>query len=90
MIMLDKHQNPDGTYNGVGALSELTGLSPQDVVEIAEQARANSEALRSCPCHDFSPILPRRVLGQKYRCIECGGEVDARAYHWYMEGRRHQ
>lgn len=88
--MLDKHRNQDGTYNGVGVMADLTGLSHKSVQEIAEEARANIERLRACPRHEFSPILPRRVLGQRYRCIECGGDVDAHAYHWYMEGRRHQ
>lgn len=86
--MLDQHRNPDGTYNGVGVMADLTGLSRKTIQEIAEEAKANQARLASCPYHDFSPILPRRTLGQKYRCIECGGEVDAHAYHWFQEGRR--
>ena len=29
--MLDKHRNPDGTYNGVTAMAELSGLSTAEI-----------------------------------------------------------
>lgn len=86
--MIGNHRNPDGTYNGVGVMAELTGLSRQSIAAVAEQVKENQARLRSCPHHEFSPILPRRLLGQRYRCIECGGEVDAHAYHWFQEGLR--
>lgn len=91
--MLDAHRNPDGTYDGVGVMADLTGLSRQSVVDIAAQVRANSERLAACPYHEFSPIVPstdtpRAAMRPRYRCIECGGEVDANAYHWHQQGRR--
>lgn len=86
--MLDAHRNPDGTYDGVGVMADLTGLSRQSVVDIAAQARANSERLTACPYHEFSPVASEAPRRPRYRCIECGGEVDANAYHWHQQGRR--
>lgn len=28
---MERHRNPDGTYNGVAALAELTGLSEEEI-----------------------------------------------------------
>lgn len=28
---MEKHRNPDGTYNGVSALAELSGLSQEEI-----------------------------------------------------------
>lgn len=28
---MEKHRNPDGTYNGVAVMSEMTGLSPAEI-----------------------------------------------------------
>ena len=87
-MSFDQHRNPDGTYNGLAVMAEVTGLPRRAVDEVYEQVKANSEMLRTCPRHDFSPILPLRALGQRYRCIECGGEVDSSAHHWYQVGLR--
>lgn len=36
---MEKHRNPDGTYNGVSALSELSGLSQEEVRWTWERAK---------------------------------------------------
>lgn len=90
--MIDKHRNPDGTINGVGVMSEVTGLSQTEVRSLWEQVKANSAKLESCPYHEFiqSPqTAPLRSLThQKYICTHCGGEIDRQAYHWHEQGRR--
>lgn len=86
--MLERNRNPDGTYDGVGVMADLTGLTRTSVVDIAAQVRANIERLNSCPYHEFSPVVSDGPDRPRYRCIECGGEIDALAYHWHRQGRR--
>ena len=52
-----------------------------------EQMLENQRLLDECPRHEFSPVLPLKSKGQWYRCMECGGEVDAHAYYWHQRGR---
>lgn len=87
-MTMDSHRNPDGTYDGLGVLGELSGLGRDTAMDIFAQVKANSAKLNACPRHDFSPIPPLRQLRQRYRCEHCGGEVDAHAYHWHEQGRR--
>lgn len=91
--MLDRHRNPDGTYDGVGVMADLTGLSRQSMADLAAEVKANSERLNSCPYHEFAPIqmapgVPMAPLRQRYRCVECAGEVDRNAWYWFEQGRR--
>ena len=37
--MFDKHRNPDGTYNGMTVLSELSGLSQEEIMWTWERAK---------------------------------------------------
>jgi uncharacterized protein YoaH (UPF0181 family) len=37
--MLEKHRNPDGTYNGVSAMSEMSGLSQEEIQWTWERAK---------------------------------------------------
>lgn len=85
---MNNHQNPDGTYDGIAVMSSVTGLPRKTVAEIAEEVRANHALLHDCPYHEFAPIQPRVKAGQRYRCIECGGEVDHHAWLWHERGRR--
>lgn len=84
---VDKHRNPDGTYDGLAVLGEMAGLSRSAAQDMLAQVKANSERLNGCTRHDFAPIPPLRTLGQRYRCEHCGGEIDAHAYHWHQIGR---
>jgi hypothetical protein len=86
--VLERNRNPDGTYDGVGVMADLTGLSRQSMADLAAEVKANSERLNSCPYHEFAPILPRVPLNQRYRCIECGGEINSSEWYWHQEGRR--
>lgn len=90
--MIDNHRNPDGTYDGAGVMSEMTGLGRGDVLGILEQVKANNAKLNACPWHEFeqsAQTAPLRSLThQKYVCRHCGGEIDASAYYWHEQGRR--
>ena len=36
---MEKHRNPDGTYNGVTAMAELSGLSEEEIKWSWERAK---------------------------------------------------
>ncbi|MBP6801676.1 MAG: hypothetical protein KA128_11120 [Zoogloea sp.] len=86
--MLERNRNPDGTYDGAGVMADLTGLSRQSMADLAAEVKANSERLSACPYHEFAPVQPMAPLRQRYRCIECGGEIDRHAWYWFQQGRR--
>lgn len=88
--MLERNRNPDGTYDGVGVMADLSRTSMAD---LAAEVKANAERLDSCPYHEFAPVqmpqgTPMAPLRQRYRCIECGGEIDRHAWYWFEQGRR--
>lgn len=85
---MDRHRRPDGTYDGVGVMSELSGISREEVLAISERVKANSAVLNGCAYHEFEPVPPLAPIRQRYRCRRCGGEVDALAYYWHELGRR--
>lgn len=86
--LIDKHRNPDGTVDGLAVLGELSGLGRASAQDMLAQVQANRAKLDACPAHAFAPIPPVRLIGQRYRCESCGGEIDAHAYYWFMEGRK--
>jgi hypothetical protein len=61
-----------------------------DAKALWEWARSNGARLDACKLHDFSEDLsPAKILGKRWRCRACGGEVDATAKRWYELGRAH-
>ena len=87
-MALDDHRNPNGTYDGIGVMTEFTRLPRSEVEAIAEQVKANHEKLKGCPWHEFEALITAPPGGGRYRCRHCHGEVDASAYHWHQQGRR--
>lgn len=89
-MSMDDHRKPDGSYNGVTALAELTGLGQTDILSIAKAVRANVQRLGACPYHEFEPIPDGQATFRThaYRCIHCKGEIDRVAYAWHQDGRR--
>lgn len=88
---MQRHRNPDGTYNGLGVMSELTGLSRQTMQDLAAQVRANHGKLSACPHHNFVAVPGSATpsgLCQRYRCTWCEGEIDHHAWYWHEQGRR--
>lgn len=86
--MMNEHLNPGGTHDGVGVLSDLTGLPRKSVFQIAAEVKANQKRLNDCLYHAFEPLPPIRLVNQRYRCTQCDGEVDFHAWHWHKQGRR--
>ena len=91
-MSLEDHRKPDGNYDGIGVMSEVTSLARDEIRAIAEQVKANSAKLRACPWHEFE-VIPRDQgitarMNDRYRCKHCQGEVDFSAYHWHEQGRR--
>jgi len=71
-------------------ISEFTGISRPELRAIAEQVKANHARLDECPWHEFivKPGEEGKVMGKRYVCTVCGGEVDSHAYYWHQDGRR--
>lgn len=93
-MALDDHRKPDGNYDGVGAMAEISGLTRDVIIGIAAQVKANQVRLDGCPWHEFEVVpqddgvTPQARLSDKYRCRHCQGEVDAIRYRWHQLGRR--
>lgn len=82
---------PDGTYDGIGVMASLTGLVRGTALSIAAHVTANQARLNACGWHEFEPIPGSELPGnshKRYRCRNCGGEVDAAIYYWHEQGRR--
>ena len=75
--------------DNVDKISSAVRLPRDTIVELWLEAKLNVELLRSCSLHDFHPIGPARVLGQKYICRHCLGKVDSIAKSWYEDGLAH-
>lgn len=87
---MGRHRNPDGTYNGVSMLSELSGLSATEVRAIADAVKINQSRLDGCAYHEFDLITPGETLltRQRYACRHCQGEIDGHKHRWHELGRR--
>lgn len=67
-------------------MTELKGYAKQ----LIEQVKKNHETLRNCKQHDFSiDLTPERILGKRWKCSECGGEVGGSEKRWYELGLKH-
>jgi hypothetical protein len=64
-------------------------MKPEVAKQILAEVKANHAKLDGCPSHDFAEIEPRKVIGGRYRCANCGGDIDAIAYSWYTKGLFH-
>ncbi len=95
MSMKD-HKNPDGTWNGVSFMSELTGISQEEVASTFEAVKANGSALSDCHYHEFTinPDLsnPESPVNRskRYKCKHCGGTVSEVMWRWFEIGRQQQ
>lgn len=63
---------------------------PLDAKEIFQQVKENSNKLNSCSRHDFSiDTTPDKKFGKRYKCVNCGGEIDSIEKYWYEKGLEH-
>ena len=70
--------------DGAAALARVSGLSKQDVLSIWEQVKENSRKLHACKRHRFPGGKVK--LGDKARCLECGGELGLVPIGEYIRG----
>ena len=59
-----------------------------DGKEILEQVKSNRAKLDSCIGHKF--VGDTGKVFHKFKCSNCGGEVDAVAKSWYERGQAHE
>ena len=58
-----------------------------DHIEIMKQIKENHKKLDECIQHEFSiDVTPDKKYAKRYRCVNCGGDVDANEKHWYEKG----
>ena len=70
--------------------SRITGLRKSTINEVWEEVKANHAKLDACDGpHVFEPIDAKKVVGRRYRCGLCKGEVDAINRSWYEKGLEH-
>lgn len=74
--------------NSLDTLSRLTGIQRTEMDKIVVEVKANQAKLVACRRHAFVVIGEPRY-NARYRCANCGGEVDSSARFWYEEGRKH-
>lgn len=71
-------------------MTELKGHAKRLIEQVIEQVKKNRKTLMNCKQHDFSiDLTPERVLGKRWKCAECGGEVAGSEKHWYELGLKH-
>lgn len=75
----------------IGSLSKVSGLSADDVKQIWEEVKLNKVKLDKCKGpHDFQAMSTDAGMTRtKYRCVSCGGVVDAPYRRAYEEGLAH-
>lgn len=76
-------------YDGIKALSEVSGLSESVVKTMWEDVKKNHHRLDSCIGHVFNVVDPDDTWNRRYKCVVCGGVVDSFAYGWYVKGLEH-
>jgi hypothetical protein len=69
----------------------MSMLDDAAISKIADEAVENFNRLQGCPGprHLFLDTTPGKMLGKRYRCQVCAGEVNHHAYHWYLLGLEH-
>lgn len=76
---------PDERVDGVKLLSELSGLSKQQVTDAWQEAKANVAKLRGCQRHLF--LVPRPLRpGERPMCANCAGRMALSEISHYIAG----
>lgn len=79
--MVDKH-------DGAEALSRVSGVPREGVMEIWEQVKENRRKLDACDGpHEFDEQTGSVLSSRKtFVCRKCGGALRASEYNWYQKG----
>lgn len=73
----------------VSVMSGISGISKTDTRQILDRVIENNKKLDSCSKHDFKPIGQKKIVGNRYKCTNCEGEVDSINASWYNKGLEH-
>jgi hypothetical protein len=58
-----------------------------DGIELMKKIKENHRKLDGCCFHEFTiDATTDKKLDKRYRCVNCDGEVNAMAKHWYEKG----
>lgn len=71
--------------DGRKVLSDISGLSTGEIDDIWRSVKANRAKLKSCKRHGFTGGKITN-LGDKYRCLHCGGTESLSNVAAYIEG----
>jgi len=85
---LRQFQNPDGTYDGVGVLGQLSGMSRDEIKARWEAIKAQHARAAACSLHQLLPTTNPRPYAQ-WRCGACGWEPEAGEMLAYEQGLKH-
>jgi hypothetical protein len=70
--------------DGAKALSEISGIPREEVLDIWAQVKANQVKLKACTKHRFEGGLVK--IGQQIVCLNCGGKMGLVQAGRYVEG----
>jgi hypothetical protein len=72
-------------------LLEFARVDKETAQQIWRDVKANQKKLDGCKGpHDFQPLpIEGQALIRDYRCLKCGGKLDAIHKSWYDEGLKH-
>jgi hypothetical protein len=56
--------------------------------EVLNNVKENRRKLDSCNYHEFEDMTSDKLIGKKYKCKNCQGEVDGLSFYWYNLGRK--
>ena len=75
----------EAKIDGAEFLSNLSGVSREEVLDLWRQVKENHDRLASCQRHRFEPPAELK-LGARYHCTVCGGEMRLDAISAYIGG----
>lgn len=76
--------------DNLDVLSNMSGISKEDIKKIMEKVKENDKRLKECdPPHDFSIALTLSPRLKKWKCSKCKGEIDNIYKCWYEKGLEH-
>jgi len=72
--------------DGVEILSNISGLSKDDIRSIWDEVKENAKKLEECSGpHDFQPDNSRKPVRDEV-CSKCGGKISKVDANWYRKG----
>lgn len=71
-----------------------------NVKKIWEQVKENQKRLNGCTSHNFielidgelqtgGTIYTSRKIGKRFKCLNCGGQIESTNKNWYDKGLKH-